>query len=153
MKASTHHPFGSCVVDRTASPWLRDALWVVVLMGTVGCVGGPTSLTDEQTVTIEKVSSQAARVWWADVRANTRETWATGEVIRHKEWPANQPGHVDIEVISRDGQRIAVANGALQPVQTAAGGSRRLTFRMSLPERPFPGSTVRVIHHTADDAR
>lgn len=122
-------------------------LWAAVILASSGCAGGPASLVREHAITVDKVSSEAGRVWWADVRANTRETWATGEVIRHKEWPADQPGHVDLEVISQDGSRIAVANGTLQPVQAAAGITRRLAFRVSLPGRPLPGSTVRVIHH------
>lgn len=122
--------------------------WPAVILALSGCAGRPASLTRDGIVTIDKLSSQAALVWWADVRANARGTWATGEVIRHKEWPADEPGHVDIEMIGRDGLRVAVTNGVLQPVQAAAEDSRRLIFRLPLPGRPLPGSTVRVIHHT-----
>ena len=149
MKASTHHPFESRVVDRTASPWLRDALWVVVLMGTVGCADGPVSLTRDRQIVVESASSAAGRLWWIDVRASVRRTWVEGEVIRHKEWPADRMGHIDVAVISADGAKVAVDNVALVPVQTVGGDSRRLAFTAPLAQRPPPGSTLRVIHHSS----
>lgn len=128
------------------------ALSAAVALGLSGCAGGPASLTRDGALRVETVSSPAALVWWADVRADTGKVWVTGEVIRDKEWPAVRPGHVDIELVNRSGPRIPITNGALQPVQTAAGNSRRLAFRMDLPERPSPGSTVRVIHHATGDS-
>lgn len=84
------------------------------LLFLAGCVS--VSLTRDRLIAVESVSSVAGCMWWVDVRVPARRTWVEGEAIRHKEWPADRMGHIDVSVISPNGAKVAVDNVALEPV-------------------------------------
>ena len=125
------------------------ALAAAATLGLSGCAADPVNLARDGGVMVEMVSSPAALVWYAEPRAGAGKTWVSGEVIRHREWPVDRPGHVDLEVLGPGGTPLARTDAALQPVRTAGGDTRRLAFTVPLNRRPPPGSTVRVIHHAA----
>lgn len=124
-----------------------------VLLGVLtltGCAGGPVSLVRNGAVVVQTSSSAAARVWWADVQSIGQETVVTGEVIRHRDWPADRSGHIDIEVVAMDGRPIGITHAELNPVLTGSADSRRLAFRVTLAKRPPPESIVRVSHQVQE---
>lgn len=127
----------------------RLATLAAAALGLAGCAASPVNLARDGAVRVEMVSSPAALVWYAEPRAGGGNAWASGEVIRRKEWPADRPGHVDLVVFGPDGIPLAQTGAALQPVRTAGGDTRRLAFTVPLNRRPPPGSTVRVVHHAA----
>lgn len=130
---------------------MRSLHWSIVV-GTVflvGCASGPVGLTGDGKIAVESVSSAAGHVWWADVRDSVQQVRVVGEFIRHRAWPVDYLGHMDIEVLVPNRTKTTVTNVMLVPVQTAGGDSRRLAFSVPLAQRPPPGSTVRVIHHAA----
>ncbi|MFZ5619722.1 MAG: hypothetical protein ACOY5W_01720 [Pseudomonadota bacterium] len=127
----------------------RLALLGVLLLA--GCVREPISLVSDGAVSVETVSSDVARVWWADVLAGSRGIQVTGEVIRRRDWAGDHSGHVEIEVRAPDGRRILMTEAVLEPVPTPGGDSRRFSFSVTLADRLPPASTVRVIHHVHDD--
>lgn len=131
----------------TCTGWFRLATLATVALGLSGCAVAPVNLAHDGGVRVETVSSPAALVWYVEPRAAAGKTWVSGEVIRRKKWPADRPGHVDLEILGPDGTSLAHADAALQPVSTAGGDSLRLAFSVPLNRRPPPGSTVRVIHH------
>lgn len=122
----------------------RFALFGVLVL--TACAVEPVSLVRDGAVVVQTSSSAAARVWWADVQSIGQETVVTGEVIRHRDWPADRPGHVDVQVVATDGRSIGTTHAELVPVPTASADSRRLAFRVTLAQRPPPDSIVRVIH-------
>lgn len=125
------------------------ALYAVAMLGLAGCAADPANRARDGGVTVEMVSSPAALVWYAEPQAGAGKTWVAGEVIRRREWPADRPGHVDLEVLGPDGTPLARAEVPLQSVRTAGGDTRRLAFTVPLDQRPPPGGTVRVMHHAA----
>lgn len=125
------------------------ALAAAATLGLAGCAVGPVNLARDGGVTVETVSSPAALMWYAEPQAGAGKAWVAGEVIRRREWPADRPGHVDLEVLGPDGRPLTRAEVPLQPVRTAGGDTRRLAFTVPLNRRPPPGSTVRVMHHAA----
>lgn len=127
----------------------RLATLAVVALGLAGCATAPVNLARDGAVTVETVSSPAAWVWYAEPRAGAGKAWVSGEVIRRREWPADRPGHVDIEVLGPDGSPLTQATTPLRPVRTGGGDTLRLAFSVPLNSRPPAGSTVRVIHHAA----
>ena len=126
--------------------------WLVLLgvLALTGCAGEPVSLVRDGAVAIETSSSTAARIWWADVRLDGRETVVVGEVIRHRDWTADRPGHIDIEVVALDGRPIGITHAELDPVLTGSADSRRLAFRVTLAKRLPPESIVRVSHQVQE---
>lgn len=132
------------------SGWPWQAPYLAALASLAGCAGNPVNLEHNGALVVEKVSSSSGHVWWAEVQANRRGTWVTGEIIRHTQSPTDRPGHVDIEVVLPQGMTTTHAAVALDPVYTAGGESRRLAFTAYLLQQPPSGSTVRVIHHRED---
>lgn len=126
----------------------RFALLGVLVL--TACAGQPVSLVRDGTVVVQTSSSTAARIWWADVRLDGRETVVTGEVIRYRNWPADRPGHIDVEVIASDGRPIDIIHAELDPVLTASVDSRRLAFSVLLAYRPPAQSIVRVSHQVQE---
>lgn len=122
-------------------------LLIVAVVFLMGCSARPANLVREGEVDVERVSAETAVVWLADVHVREQEAWVTGEVIRHKERPADRPGHVDVEVVQPGGSVVPMGDGILKPVQTAGGNSRRLAFNVTLSQQLLPGSTVRVVYH------
>lgn len=125
--------------------WKRLAMFG--FLGLAGCATEPVSLTDAGRIRVETVSSDAARVWWVDVLESRRGIQVTGEVIRRADWPADRPGHVDIEVRLPEGGMYRMQNVDMEPVITPGGGSRRLAFRVDLAVQPSMVGSVWVIHH------
>lgn len=125
------------------------ALCAAAALGLAGCAADPVNLARDGGVTVKTVSSPAALVWYAEPQAEAGKAWVAGGVIRRREWPADRPGHVDLEVLGPDGRPLTWAEVPLLPVRTASGDTRRLAFTVPLNRRPPPGSTVRVMHHAA----
>lgn len=144
-----------CRLEKTRVPGLEGSRWLLWVAApavlSVGCSVGPVNLVQDDVVQFETISSEAAVLWWAEAWADTNRTWVIGEVIRHREWPADRPGHVDLQVIGRNGP-LAQAEVSLRPVRTAGGDTRRLAFCVPLASRPPRGSTVRVVHHAVAPA-
>ncbi len=119
----------------------------VLASGVAGCANF-VSLAQRRVVNVESVSSEVARIWWVDVRTNYQRVWVTGEVIRHKERLDRAPGHMDIEVLSPNPDRLPmlIVSAGLEPTSPRSYSGRVLGFVSCIGERILPGSTFRVVH-------
>lgn len=59
------------------------------------------------------------------------------------------PGHVDLAVLSLEGEELATVKANFRSLPSWRHGPKPVAFRVELPGLPPKGSTVKVVYHLA----
>lgn len=121
---------------------LAAAFVLLVITIVTGCANIESRSAD---VSIEKVSSSIAHFDRAFVTSTQTSVEIYGVLHKRHHSRTIIPGHVDIEIISPEGEVLSKLETDYHRGSIKA---RQSTFHVSVPMVLPEGSTVRLIHHT-----
>jgi len=115
-----------------------------------GCTSSRVNLVDTEKVTVEKMASKGhVKIWKVYVYQEEGDLVVSGRVKRKSMNLLPAKGHVDIAVISPNGQVIETESVAQTPRVIGMSRRRRRgsSFEARLSMVPPEGSTVRITFH------
>jgi len=110
-----------------------------------GCATTGKDLVRENTVKLEKISSQWAALRAVNVVQDGDKIELRGEVTRRPIGRGPIPGHIDYEVIGPDGVTL---EESMIDYHRRSGKSRYAKFHATLKTALPQGSIIRVVHDT-----
>lgn len=113
---------------------------------TTGCATTGRDLVRDNTVKVEKISSEWGVVTFVSVVQERDEVALRGEVRRRPIGRGSIPGHIDVEVLDSSGATLEQMSTDYRRLSIK---SRYAKFDAKLGTIPPSGSTIRVIHHDA----
>ncbi|MCO6411333.1 MAG: hypothetical protein J5I92_01185 [Thiogranum sp.] len=111
-----------------------------------GCAITGKELVGDNTVKVEKISSEWGVVTFVSVVQEGDEVALRGEVRRRPIGRGSIPGHIDVEVLDSSGATLERMSTDYRRLSIK---SRYAKFDANLGTIPPSGSTIRVIHHDA----
>jgi hypothetical protein len=120
-------------------------LFAAGLMG-LGCAAGKVNRVEKGTASVERVHSRNIAVSRVYVYQDGDQLEIAGRVKRLRSTIANG-GHVDIAIVSPEGELLEQVSTGYVPRIIRRRGSREALFTVRLPIIPPEGSRVRVAYH------
>lgn len=125
----------------------REITFFYLILATIvtlhGCAAKSLDLADEGRVNVETIPSKAGHVGRVSVVASDMGIRITGEVHGSFHQRSNIYGHLDVEVISPNGDMLWKETFSYR---NRGGQSRTSPFSVEIPVVIPDGSTIRIIH-------
>lgn len=123
------------------------ALLVTGLVG-VASASNRVDLIKNDTIKIEAVLNQGHQITRVFVYNENNKLVITGRIDRkHSAFLGN--GHVDIAIVSPEGETLSQVSTYYIPRHIRKNPSRGSRFEVRLPSIPKKGSTIRIVYHKA----
>ncbi|MCP4409828.1 MAG: hypothetical protein GY807_19200 [Gammaproteobacteria bacterium] len=118
---------------------------VLSLLMITGCASTGVDLVAKGEVKVEHVPSHYAHIHRISVRQEQEMLIILGELHERSHHAGFVPGHVDIEVISLDGD--VLQTGYTRYHRFGRSKSGKFKFSIQFPGTISQGSRIRVVHH------
>ena len=124
-------------------------LTMVAALFMSGCSLNSAALTDERTVSIERLHSKVKGIYFHDVHAyrDGNELVISGNVKRRYTSIPGNTGHVDVAIVAPDGKVVESVSAAYSPKAISKRSHPGSHFEVRLPIDLQKGSTVKVAIH------
>jgi hypothetical protein len=116
---------------------------IAVLVMTPGCASTGTDLVEQGEAKVEYIPSRYAHIHRVSVYQEEKTLLISGELHGRFHRKDFVPGHVDIEVISPDGDILQKGSTRYHRI----GRTKSLKFSIQFPDTIPQGSRIRVVHH------
>jgi hypothetical protein len=116
------------------------------------CAANRINLVERGTVTLERVNARNISVSRAYAFQDGDQLEISGNVKRLSSSISNG-GHVDIAIVSPEGETLEQVSTCYIPRIIRRRGSREAFFSLRLPIIPPEGSMVRVAYHKPDKSK
>jgi len=128
---------------------LLTVVWGVQLSALSGCAVPGENISKKGVVTVQRVPSAKVDILWADVYQIEDSLIVRGVVRRRNYSSQSLKVHVDVAVLSGDGNvlREAVGPDVWVPRRLAGKGFNYDQFEVRLPVAPPEGGTVKLVCH------
>ena len=128
----------------------REIAFFYLVLATIfalqSCAAKSLDLADAGRVNVESIPSKAGHVERVSILASDMGIKITGEVHGSFHQRSNVYGHLDVEVISPNGDMLWKETFNYR---NRGGQSRTSPFSVEVPVVIPDGSTIRVIHHAS----
>ena len=135
---------------RHVMSWLGVCMLAVAIPSLWGCATNRVSLSDLGTVKLEIVPSKDpyVHISEADVYQDGNELVVTGTAVKRGPLFTTYKGHIDVAVISPEGETIKQASAEYRRHPSRR---RTTTFAVRIPVPAEKGTIIRLMFHTLND--
>lgn len=126
----------------------KIALFVSLILATSGCITNRIDLLETKAISLNEVVPLELKIT-TSVYEDDGNLVILGRLSRGSLDLRFIPGHVDIELLTVNGEELANIKAQFRSVRTWRHGPNPVVFKAELPGVPPVGSTVKVKYHVS----
>jgi hypothetical protein len=123
-------------------------LYIGLALAASSCIENRVDLLRTKTITLNEVVPPEIKIS-TSIYEDKGNLVVLGRLGRGSLDSRNIPGHIDIVVLTTEGEELAVIKAQFRSLPTWRHGPNPVAFRVELPGIPPLGSTVQVKYHVS----
>lgn len=124
----------------------KVVLFVAIALSASSCINNRVNLLETKSITLREVVPPELKIG-TSVYEDDGNLVILGRLSRDPLNIRNIPGHIDIEVLTNQGEELANIKAQFHSLPTWRHGPNPVAFRAELPGVPPLGSIVQVKYH------